>query len=623
MDALPGPACELDLLCNDPRFGDLRELPGQPVRSLPHTLTMSISLRGSFDDYWAQRPRNLIKNMRRYLRRLESEAGSERLHVVSAPDQMAAALARYGALESSGWKGREGTAVGEDNLQGRFYTEVMQEYATRNEALVYELWLGDQLIAARLVLLRHRTAIILKTAYNEAFERLAPGRVLLLRVLEDLFDRASGGEVEFYTDASPDQLAWSTSQRWINHVSVYRYQGLPLLYGLLRRSRQAWKHYRPKLQLDADVMAQRSGSTVERFAHPREMPDDALALLRRAEDTYVELGADWFGLLADTVFTGGATRAEFLVLKRQGRSIAVLPVSLQSDGGSSEVGALSNFYTTLYAPILENDLTSDDLLPLTTALRRSHRGTAAFRFSPMDPQTREFRLLRQALRLAGLRPQQYFAFGNWHLRVEDDWATYLKNRSGQLRSTIKRMSKRLAAEPGGRLEIIRDETDVERGIAAYEAVYGASWKVPEPFVDFVPGLIRLCARRGWLRLGLAWIGDQPIAAQLWIVNAGRAHIYKVAYDEAYKAIAPGTLLTALLLEQAIDHDKVTEVDYLIGDDAYKKTWMSHRRERHGLIAYDPATLRGLKGLARQALGNTWRRLRALRAPAQPVDNPTS
>jgi hypothetical protein len=257
-------------------------------------------------------------------------------------------------------------------------------------------------------------------------------------------------------------------------------------------------------------------------------------------------------------------------------------------------------------------------------LKQGHRGTPAYRFWPMDPEAREFRLLRDALRLAGLRPHEYFAFGNWYLQVDCDWAGYLKNRSGQLRSTIKRMTKRLAAEDNGRLEIIRGEAEVERGIAAYEAVYGASWKVPEPYVEFIPGLIRLCARRGWLRLGVAWIGDKPIAAQLWIVNAGRAHIYKVAYDEAFKAMAPGTLVTALLLEEVIDRDKVTEVDYLIGDDAYKKTWMSHRRERFGLIAYDPATPRGLYGLLRQAVGNAWRRLRALRtSPALPADNPAS
>jgi CelD/BcsL family acetyltransferase involved in cellulose biosynthesis len=617
---LPAYATQLDLLCNDPQFGDLRS---HGAQVMPHALTMSISLAGSFDDYLAQRPRKLMQNMRRYLRRLQSEGGGERVHIITSADLMPAAVERYAALESRGWKGREGTAVRSDNAQGRFYAEVMSRFAERGEALVYELWAGDDLLASRMMLARDGMVVMLKTSFDERFERFAPGRVLLQRTLEDLFTRVPGGVVEFYTDADADLLAWSTSQRWINHVSVYRHRGLPAVYELLRSGARRWKRGRPDRPLDAAAMAQRSGATVERFAHPRELPEDALALMGRREQSYVEFGADWFGLLRDTVFRE-ASQASFYVLRRQGRTLAVLPVGSQQGASGPEVGALANYYTTLYAPALEDDLRAEDLLPLMLAMRRGHPGTPAYRFWPMDPEAREFRLLRDALRLAGLRPHEYFAFGNWYLQVDCDWAGYLKNRSGQLRSTIKRMTKRLAAEDNGRLEIIRGEADVERGIAAYEAVYGASWKVPEPYVEFIPGLIRLCARRGWLRLGVAWIGDKPIAAQLWIVNAGRAHIYKVAYDEAFKAMAPGTLVTALLLEEVIDRDKVTEVDYLIGDDAYKKTWMSHRRERFGLIAYDPATPRGLYGLLRQAVGNAWRRLRALRtSPALPADNPAS
>jgi CelD/BcsL family acetyltransferase involved in cellulose biosynthesis len=617
--ALPGHAGELDLLCNDPRFGDLRALPGLPVSSMPHALTMSVSLRGSFDDYWAQRPRKLVQNMRRYLRRLQSESGGERVEVISSPEAVVAAVGRYADLESRGWKGRQGTAVRSDNAQGRFYAEVMGGFAARGEALVYELWLGEDLLASRMLLLHGGMVVMLKTAFDEAFERFAPGRVLLLRTLEDLFKRLPGGVVEFYTDAESDLLAWSTSQRWINHVSAYRYRGLPAVYELLRWAGRGGKGGKP---IDAVAMVERSGATVERFSHPRELPEDAIALLQRREQAYVEFGADWLELLSETVFRE-PSQAAFYTLRRQGRTLAVLPIGRQQGEAGSEVGALANYYTTLYSPALEDDLAPEDLLPLTLALRREHRAPA-YRFWPMDPATREFQLLRVALRLAGLRPHAYFAFGNWYLQIEGDWASYLKNRSGQLRSTIKRMTKRLAAEDGGRLEILRDEADVERGIAAYKAVYDASWKVPEPYIEFIPGLIRLCARRGWLRLGVAWIGDKPIAAQLWIVNAGRAHIYKVAYDEAFKAIAPGTLVTALLLEEAIERDKVAEVDYLIGDDAYKKTWMSHRRERFGLIAYDPATPRGLYGLVRQAVGNAWRRLRTLRtAPGLPADNPAS
>lgn len=620
--ALPSRALELDLLCNDPRFGDLRDAPGRPAQGLPHALTMNVSLRDSFDDYWAQRPRKLIQNMRRYLRRLQAEPGTERLVTITDPDEMADAVARYALLESSGWKGRQGTAVGSDNAQGRFYTEVLQAFARRGEALVYELWLDDRLLASRLLLLREGMAVMLKTAFDEAFERLAPGRILLLRTLEDLFKRAPGAVVEFYTNADADLLAWSTSQRWIQHVSVYRHRGLPTLYALLRRGARSVRAKPSDRPLDSAMMVQRSGATVDTYVHVRELPADALALLDKAEAQHIEFGADWYANLIDTVYAQEPRKAEVRlhVLRRQGRVLAVLPTVAQSGTLGREISALSNFYTAVYAPAIADDAEAADLLPLTRALRDSSAGARAYRFAPMDPASREFNTLKKALGLAGLSTHSYFAFGNWYEPVREPWAEYLKQRSGQVRSAIKRSAKKFAAE-GGRLEIVHDGPALEAGLAAYQAVYARSWKVPEPYAGFVPGLIRLCARRGWLRLGLAWLGDKPVAAQLWIVAHGRADIYKLAYDEAHKGLAPGTLLTALLMEHVIDVDGVKEIDYLIGDDPYKADWMSQRRERLGLVAYDPLTLRGLIGMIRQVVGAKWRQRRPAAAPRP--DNPAA
>ena len=69
-------------------------------------------------------------------------------------------------------------------------------------------------------------------------------------------------------------------------------------------------------------------------------------------------------------------------------------------------------------------------------------------------------------------------------------------------------------------------------------------------------------------------------------------MYKLAYDEAFKGYSPGTVLTARLMQHVIEHDKVA-VDYLIGDDAYKTSWMSHRRERWGLVAYNQRSWTGM------------------------------
>jgi CelD/BcsL family acetyltransferase involved in cellulose biosynthesis len=359
---------------------------------------------------------------------------------------------------------------------------------------------------------------------------------------------------------------------------------------------------------------------VDTHVHPRELAADARELLARAEQAHIEFGPDWYANLFDHVYAGAAhaPQVRFHVLRRESTVLAVLPTVAEPGALGREVSGLSNFYTALFSPAFADGVTAAELQSLTRALRRGSGRAAAYRFAPMDPDSREFALLERALALAGLSVHRYFAFGNWYEPVRQNWADYLKDRSSQVRNTIKRNAKKFAAE-GGRLELIQGGERLEAGLAAYQAVYAQSWKVPEPYPGFVPGLIRLCARRGWLRLGVAWLGDKPVAAQIWIVANGRADIFKLAYDEAHKSLAPGTLLTALLMEQAIDVDRVREIDYLIGDDPYKATWMSQRRERWGLIAYDPLTLRGLLGLMRQMLGEARRRLQRRAAPR--ADNP--
>ena len=62
------------------------------------------------------------------------------------------------------------------------------------------------------------------------------------------------------------------------------------------------------------------------------------------------------------------------------------------------------------------------------------------------------------------------------------------------------------------------------------------------------------------------------------------------------------------MRHSIDVDHAEEVDYLTGDDAYKQDWMSHRRERRGIVAFNPLTVRGLVLGSKHALGKFRQRL---------------
>src|SRR5690606_38293438 len=108
---------------------------------------------------------------------------------------------------------------------------------------------------------------------------------------------------------------------------------------------------------------------------------------------------------------------------------------------------------------------------------------------PMDPNHPFYQDLLHALRRARMAVQEYFCFGNWYLDVGGrDYAEYFGGLPGVLRNTINRKTRQLKKSGRARIEILTSPNDTERAIAAWEHVYRASWKLPEAWPGFMPGL---------------------------------------------------------------------------------------------------------------------------------------
>jgi hypothetical protein len=208
---------------------------GAEFERVPYATTMSVSVQGTFEDYWKTRPKKLRSNVGRYFRRVE-EAGIEwRFTELSALADVDAAIIRYGELESRGWKGEEGSAIHEGNEQGTFYRAVMANFARHGSARVYELHFNDDLVASRISIESSGMLVFLKTTYDEQRSEFAPGRLLLRLVLERIFERSACKTAEFYTNASTDQLQWSTQSRQIVHINCHRSRWLRSVHGVWHR----------------------------------------------------------------------------------------------------------------------------------------------------------------------------------------------------------------------------------------------------------------------------------------------------------------------------------------------------------------------------------------------------
>lgn len=330
----------------------------------------------------------------------------------------------------------------------------------------------------------------------------------------------------------------------------------------------------------------------------------------------------WFRHLART----GIEPAEGLhvgcVHGTDGKPAWMLPLQLRRGAQAAVFGpslaSLSNYYSSLFGPVGDlSCVTPEGCRALAESLRRQLPGSSVLDLQPLDQQAPFTAMLEAGLASAGYRTARYFCFGNWYLPVKGRrWAEIEGQIASRQRNTVRRARKKLQDASPFTLVVHRQlGPELEAAIADYQSIYDRSWKRAEPFPEFVPGLCRWTAEQGWLRLGVVRVGDQPVAAQIWFVHQGRALIFKLAYDEAFKRLSAGSVLTAELMRSVVDDDGVQEIDYLTGDDSYKAEWMSHRRERIGLLAFSLRSASGLAALARHHVGR-WRARYS--APAQPA-----
>jgi len=281
--------------------------------------------------------------------------------------------------------------------------------------------------------------------------------------------------------------------------------------------------------------------------------------------------------------------------------VATLPLRQTLQG----LVPLANWYSFTARPMCNDPARFPELLQ---ALARDLAPQGALRFSAL-PEA-EANAMYDALRTAGWIGAMEPCDTNHILSVDGrTFAEYWASRPGRLRETVRRKGKKDVVSL--RIETQYNPADWD----AYEAIYGHSWKPGEGSPTFLRRFAQMESDAGALRLGIAEIDGNAVAAQFWTVEGGTAFIHKLAHDEAAKVHSPGTLLSAALFEHVINRDKVSLVDFGTGDDPYKRDWMDGRRTRYRLEFYRPGALRHWKALGKLALRTALARRPLVSAPA--------
>ncbi len=341
----------------------------------------------------------------------------------------------------------------------------------------------------------------------------------------------------------------------------------------------------------------------------RTFPDAYSSLADKLEKNSIFFSSSWFNNLIANVIPSTDNTLWFGVKSASDQPLLLLPLvqTPQSQISYNKIRGLANYYTTLFEPLH----TFEDSQELEIAIEQVINGVCRLKWDvidlyPLNPASPSYSLIIKAFNKNKKHVTQYFMFGNWYLLSQGKcFAEYWDCRPSQLRNTIKRKTNKLKTKQI-EYQIAQRPDEVVGAFPLYQQTYHASWKRDEPYTEFIPGLVQFAAKRNWLRLGLLFIDQEIAAAQLWLTIEKTAYIYKLCQNPKFDQYSPGSLLTIHLMRNAFEVDKVAKIDFLSGDDPYKKDWMSHREERWGLQIANMSSAWGVWQASKNSFNNFWK-----------------
>lgn len=147
----------------------------------------------------SEKTRRSLESRRRKLGRMAG-ADAETFRVAPGQPVPDGFVDDFLALEASGWKGREGTALACRADTAAFFRDLVRAHAARGGVEIVGIRCGDRLVTATVNLVSGPGLFFYKTAYDEELHRSSPGRLLL----SDNLDAFTANEALGFVDSCAD-----------------------------------------------------------------------------------------------------------------------------------------------------------------------------------------------------------------------------------------------------------------------------------------------------------------------------------------------------------------------------------------------------------------------------------
>ncbi len=302
---------------------------------------------------------------------------------------------------------------------------------------------------------------------------------------------------------------------------------------------------------------------------------------------------DWFKLWLDHFYENQTLL--ILLLFEENELVAIAPLQITSDTLRGVTVRTVSLIGNVYSPIRYFLLRPYDderkiglIVRIFDFFRSQFCDWDVMDLYPIAEEDGAFVVLKEAVRQSGLHYDDAFAFGDQYLDgINFSGDDYFNSLPKKIRKDVPYCKRRLMKNGELEFKVVTTPDMIDLSMDHYYEVYSKSWQQSEGVgPTFHRDLAKMAAAKGWLRLGILFFNKAPIASQFWLYCNSYAYILKTAYDQEFKKYSPGKILTVEMMKYVIDVDKVASIDYLHGDESYKKDWTSKRRERKQILVYN-------------------------------------
>lgn len=199
--------------------------------------------------------RKKLRQLRNRLAR-EGELASD---VVTERAAVARELEAFLALEASGWKKTQGTALLCDDADAKFFRKGFAALADRGAARIHALRLDGRPLAMQLVVQAGQEASTWKTAYDESFATFSPGSLLFADYTAAFLQDAAVATVDSCAEDDSGYMAAWTGRKRVGDIRITAGRGPSPAFRIVAAFEAAYRAVRALAKRSYLTFRQRRG----------------------------------------------------------------------------------------------------------------------------------------------------------------------------------------------------------------------------------------------------------------------------------------------------------------------------------------------------------------------------